>query len=84
MKLEIKGFTSREANYINAYPDQMRKGEIVFRGERRAGKRTTVVRVCINPVDYDYIIGLMVELNPSIACDAFNKALKKQLSFAKK
>lgn len=83
MRMELKGYTSRSYAPVTAYPDEMREGEIVFRGERRAGKKCRVVRACIDPEDYEYIINLMVELNPTIACDAFNKALKKQLRKSK-
>ncbi len=79
MRMELKGFTSRSHVVVQAWPDYLRKGEIVFRGERRAGTKCRVVRACIEPDDYDYIINLMVETNPEVAFDAFNAAIKRRL-----
>lgn len=84
MRMELKGYTSRSYAPVKAFPDHMRKGEIVFRGERRAGSKCRVVRACIDPEDYEYIINLMIELDPVTACDAFNKALKAKLREPKK
>ncbi len=45
-------------------------------------QRKTSFGVRIEPSDFEYLIERMLEIDPIGACDAFNRALKMQLSTA--
>jgi len=45
--------------------------------------RQSQFHIQISKDDFEFLIGRMLEVAPSSTCDAFNKALKKQLRKSK-